>query len=228
MGGRGRLYSVALAHSCVGTLQIFMRAAKSLIFLLGLGVGVARAEVELVGVMRDGTKTHVLLRDTAAGWASDWVTVGGRARGYELVEYKAQGEVLVLRREGRTIEVPLRKGAVRTGEPAEKGGMAELTHPERLRMDITVAGAAEPIVAELRLGQEQTILLPGDRILTVTIKRGQGARDLVCSGTVRIRVQEGEKAGEYRVQSTGGMSTGLRDGVTPWRLGEVTMNLRLL
>lgn len=124
--------------------RILMCAAKILWLatMLGLSVGAARAEVELVGVLMDGAKTHVMLRDMAVDWTSDWVAVGGRAREYEVVEYKAQAEVLVLRKAGQTIEVPLRKAAVREGRAVAVG-------QKRVRLEIAEAGLGQPIATEI-------------------------------------------------------------------------------
>jgi hypothetical protein len=76
------------------------------------------AEPEFVGMLSSNGNTYVAVRADAATTPT-WVSVGGRVGSYEVVSYNAATETVLLRANGRDIEVRLKTAAVQPTPPMD-------------------------------------------------------------------------------------------------------------
>jgi hypothetical protein len=76
------------------------------------------ADPEFVGMLSSNGNTYVAVR-ADAGATPTWVNVGGRVGSYEVISYNAARETVLLRANGRDIEVRLKTAAVQPMPPMD-------------------------------------------------------------------------------------------------------------
>jgi len=86
---------------------------KVLLFLLAAVA--LRGAPEFVGYWAIGNDIAFAVVEPGLEAPPRWVQVGSEFAGYRVVEFRANSEVLVLRKEGQSLELNLRKGRVRQG-----------------------------------------------------------------------------------------------------------------
>jgi LysM repeat protein len=104
---------IAIPKLCVRLVLLFLAVAP------GLGAETP-VPLEFTGVMQNGDRTQIALRDKTADTTSSWLPIGARFRGYTVKSFNAENQTAVLIKEGGEIRLPLVTARVRHGEAAGK------------------------------------------------------------------------------------------------------------
>jgi hypothetical protein len=136
-----------------------MRKFLPLLVLVALSPAL-RAEPQFIGVLCTAQETYVAFEEPTAGISSGWIKIGQQAGGYTAVAYQPQGDILVLRKQDKSYEIPLRSAVIREQKTkiSAEFGFANNSPAGKFTYDLVI-------------GTEQTFPLADGRTLKLKAER---------------------------------------------------------
>ena len=173
---------------------------KVLLFLLA--VMTLRGAPEFVGYWAIGNDTAFAVADSALEEPPRWVQIGSEFAGYRVVEFRAELEVLVLRKRDQSFELQLRKGKVRQGS-------SEISALDAYAVAIREVQRREVWAAKGRFEAPQRVAKSW--LIPVFRRLDDGSEDCIVVG---VSIADGSVA-EYRYFSSRGQAPNKAPEPTP-------------